>query len=121
MNYKHAGLLYQNMTPLHVGCGQDVGVVDLPVIRERTTGYPFIPGSGIRGSLRDYFRTNRNDLTNKFFGPESGDTDNEYAGCISIHDAKLLFYPVRSNRYVFLWITWPSVLERYNRVGGSSR
>lgn len=31
-------------TSLHPGMGQIVGVVDLPVARERTTGYPVIVG-----------------------------------------------------------------------------
>ena len=42
-------------TPLHVGCGSSVGIVDLPVLRERTTGFPTIPGSALKGSLADLF------------------------------------------------------------------
>lgn len=40
-------------TPLHVGCGSSVGAVDQPVVRERHTGYPVIPGSAIKGVLAD--------------------------------------------------------------------
>ena len=116
MNYKHTLILYQNITPLHVGCGQAVGVVDLPVIRERSTGYPFIPGSGIRGSLRDISDAKNKNLTKTLFGPENDSAENEkYAGCIAIHDACLLFYPVRADKEVFLWITCPAVLRRFNR------
>jgi len=118
MNYQHTLLLYRAVTPLHVGCGQAVGVVDLPVIRERATGYPFIPGSGIRGSLRDIFENKNKDLTQTLFGPEAdpgADEDNKHAGCIALHDARLLFYPVRSDKDVFLWVTCPQVLERFNR------
>ena len=53
MAYKHSIVYYQNITPLHIGCGQDVGLVDNPIIREKTTGFPFIPGSSIRGVLRN--------------------------------------------------------------------
>ena len=116
MNYKHTLILYQNITPLHVGCGQAVGVVDLPVIRERSTGYPFIPGSGIRGSLRDVSNSKNKNTTKILFGPENDSLDDEkYAGCVAIHDARLLFYPARADKEVFLWITCPAVLHRFNR------
>jgi CRISPR-associated protein Cmr4 len=117
MSYLHGLVFYQPITPLHVGCGQDVGVVDLPVIRERTTGYPFIPGSGIRGSLRQtlWRRDSRNVAL--LFGPtaEESETGPRYAGCVAVHDAHLLLFPVRSDRAPFLWITCPAVLHRFSR------
>jgi CRISPR-associated protein Cmr4 len=116
MSYLHALLFYETITPLHVGCGQDVGIVDLPVIRERTTAYPFIPGSGIRGSLRDAFRRLEGSDVDLLFGPEAGrDEEARYAGCIATHDAKILLFPVRSDRGTFLWITCPAVLARFSR------
>jgi len=121
VNYEHSLIFYRTITPLHVGCGQEVGVVDLPVIRERSTGYPYIPGSGIRGSLREWFEKKGKEfkaLTKKLFGPdedEMEEAENQYAGCLAVHDARLLFYPVRSDKEVFLWITSPLVLERYKR------
>lgn len=39
-------------TPLHAGSGASLGVVDLPIQRERVTGYPMIQASGIKGKLR---------------------------------------------------------------------
>lgn len=118
MDYLHTLIFYQPITPLHVGCGQDVGVVDLPVIRERTTGYSFIPGSGIRGSVRDLCERKHPDdgLTDLLFGP-TADRDEEvrYAGCVAVHDAKVLLFPVRSDRSVFLWVTCPAVLARFAR------
>jgi len=119
MSYRHALILYETITPLHVGCGQDVGVVDLPVIRERTTGYPFIPGSGVRGSLRDAFSRRGGSDVDLLFGPEAGrDEEVRYAGCVATHDAKLLWFPVRSDRGTFLWITCPAVLARFSREMG---
>ncbi|KAA3657430.1 MAG: type III-B CRISPR module RAMP protein Cmr4 [Calditrichaeota bacterium] len=118
MNYKHNLIIYQNITPLHVGCGQAVGVVDLPVIRERSTGYPYIPGSGIRGCLRDIAEEADADKSSAktLFGPESdSNEENKHAGCMAIHDARLLFYPVRSDNHIFLWIICPAVLRRFNR------
>ena len=119
MMYKHDLIFYQNITPLHIGCGQDVGVVDLPIIRERATGYPFIPGSSIRGVLRDFFEndTGRSELTKKLFGPSNTEmnTDEGYAGCLSTYDARILLYPVRTDKKIFCWITSPFVLARFNR------
>ena len=113
-NYLNALLSYQCITPLHVGCGQEVGVVDLPVIRERATGYPFIPGSGIRGSLRDIFENEPNYLCQKLFGPDNSE-EVDYAGCLAIHDSHLLLFPVRADKQVFCWLTCPMVLQRWNR------
>ena len=113
MDHSHRLLLYHTLTPLHVGCGQDVGVVDLPVIRERVTGYPYLPGSGTRGALREAFPKERR---NQFFGPEVADGEKlRFAGCVSVHDAKILLFPVRSDRKVFLWLTCPAVLQRFGR------
>ncbi len=123
MPYRHALVLLNAVTPLHVGCGQDVGVVDLPVIRERTTGYPFVPGSGLRGALRDVFeragKTDPSVRTAVLFGPPpESDEEEKYAGCVAVHDAKLLLLPVRSDREVFLWVTCPFALGRFAREVG---
>lgn len=117
MSYLHDLLFYQPITPLHIGCGQDVGVVDLPVIRERTTGYPFIPGSGIRGSLRQAFTERSPGAVARLFGPTAEESENgpRYAGCLAVHDARLLLFPVRSDRAPFLWITCPAALHRFSR------
>ena len=40
-------------TPLHVGAGSSVGAIDQPIIRERHTGFPVIPGTSLKGVLRD--------------------------------------------------------------------
>lgn len=44
-------LLASALTHLHPGAGRSPGVVDLPVIRD-PLGYPFIPGSSIKGALK---------------------------------------------------------------------
>jgi len=43
------------ITPLHAGTGQELGVVDLPIQRERPTGFPKIEASGLKGSIREAF------------------------------------------------------------------
>jgi CRISPR-associated protein Cmr4 len=47
-------------TPLHPGTGQSTGVVDLPVSREKTTGWPQIPETGLKGALKQWAREPRN-------------------------------------------------------------
>ncbi|RMG22669.1 MAG: type III-B CRISPR module RAMP protein Cmr4, partial [Methanobacteriota archaeon] len=50
-------------TPTHVGSGSELGVVDLPIQRERHTGFPKFEASSIKGSLREAIerQTNGND------------------------------------------------------------
>lgn len=43
------------ITPLHAGSGQDLGIVDLPIQRERHTSFPKIEASGLKGSIREVF------------------------------------------------------------------
>jgi CRISPR-associated protein Cmr4 len=44
-------------TPLHAGSGQELGIVDMPIQRERHTDFPKIEGSGLKGSIREVFET----------------------------------------------------------------
>lgn len=54
--YKHTRPLFLiTETPLHAGSGSDLGVVDLPIQRERHTNYPKVEASSLKGSLRQYF------------------------------------------------------------------
>jgi len=100
-------------TPVHPGSGSTTGVIDLPVQRERHTGFPMIQGTSVKGVLRDL--AERGDSTRKgvseVFGPppEAGD---HHAGALSLTDARLLAFPVRSLQDVFVWVTCPLVLDR---------
>lgn len=115
------------LTGLHPGSGTALGVVDLPVQRERHTQWPTIPGSTLKGVLRDACReqvaqgnggdrkqANKADVIAIVFGPDSGEAD-KHAGAISLTDARILAFPVRSLRGVFAWVTCPAVLERLDR------
>ncbi|RCV66125.1 CRISPR-associated protein Cmr4 [Methanophagales archaeon] len=42
-------------TPLHAGSGADLGIVDMPIQRERHTGFPKIEASGLKGCMREAF------------------------------------------------------------------
>lgn len=122
------------ISPIHAGSGASTSAVDLPIQRERHTNWPHIQSSGVKGAMRDHYRKFVKDedkyLTNLIFGIDEGndgdvinkngekikDKDNEklktLAGAISISDAKLLAFPMRSNVVPFVWVTCPSVLER---------
>lgn len=119
-------------TPLHPGSGTALGFVDLPVQRERHTQWPVIPGSALKGILRDACRekaksnhggdrrkTNNEDqeLT-AVFGPGKIDDSDSHAGALSVTDARILAFPVRSPKGVFAWVTCPAVLERLARDAG---
>ena len=47
-------------TPLHAGSGTDLGIVDLPIQREKHTDYPKVEASGLKGAIREIFRTQPN-------------------------------------------------------------
>ncbi len=103
-------------TPLHAGSGSDLGIVDLPIQREKHTDYPKIEASGLKGSIREIFDAQakngkvKNDEVLLTFGPETGDL---HAGALGFTDARLLLFPVKSVKGVFAWVTCPAVLERF--------
>lgn len=107
-------LLLHCLSPLHAGIGQGIGAVDLSIARERNTGFPYLPGSSLKGSLRAASLQNDEDATYRIFGP---DTDNaaDHAGAIAFGDANLLFLPVRSVRGTFAYVTSPYLLSRFLR------
>ncbi len=119
-------------TSLHAGSGSDLGIVDLPIQREKHTDYPKIEASGIKGGIREVFSTQPNlealergwNITsvedkdykkaiNLAFGPDGADQSNLYAGALGFTDARLLLFPVKSVSGVFGWITCAAVLERF--------
>lgn len=98
------------LTPLHPGTGQGVGVIDMPVARETATGLPFLPGSSLKGVLRD--NCTHADI-DKIFGTPSDVSGS--AGAAQFTDQRLLLLPVRSLSGVFAWVTSPFVLQRFAR------
>ena len=106
-------------TPLHVGAGASVGAIDQPVQRERHTGFPIIPGSSVKGVLRDHLRSLGDSALNNLFG-EGGDGEKFTAGKISFGEARLLAFPVRSAKGAFALATSPLTLQRFARDAGCS-
>lgn len=113
--FEASGLLFIYVeTPLHAGTGRGLGAVDLPIQRERTTGYPIVQASSLKGRLRaEAQRRTLPDLT-AIFGPEVGNAS-EHAGALAAGDARLLLFPVRSLAGVFAWTTSVEALARFQR------
>lgn len=115
--------------PLHIGCGSEIGALDNPVVRERISNQPIIPGSSLKGALRAAMQGN--EFLDKIFGPE---LVNEYgselkvdgisvtakSGEVIFGDGRLLTLPIRSGKGCFAMVTSPLCLSRYARLLGRS-
>lgn len=105
----------QNLTALHIGTGQGVGVVDLPIARSKATNLPIVPGSAIKGVLRDELKSQgiiQDGDVNVLFGK---DKDADHAGAIAFGDANLLILPIRSFAGTVAFATCPYILRQYGR------
>lgn len=111
-NTKRGMLFIHAQTPLHPGSGSALGVVDLPVQRERHTDWPVIPGSSIKGVVRATVEGAPKD--DGVFGSRPGAGELK-ASNVSFSDARILAFPVRSLLGVFGWCTCPEVLRRFKR------
>ena len=97
------------VSQIHAGKGSDVGVVDLPIQRERHTDFPVI--SGIKGAIRN--EVDFGDKETKIFGNDFGkNDDSNQAGSVAFSEAKILFFPVRSIERGFVWLTSRLLLSR---------
>lgn len=100
--------LLHALSSLHAGTGHAADVIDLPTARMKATGIPFVPGSSVKGVLRDARRGADRDKTEAVFGPS--DDPAAHAGALVVGDARLLALPVRSFRGTFAWTTSPLLL-----------
>jgi len=112
------------ISPIHAGSGAATSTVDLPIQRERHTNWPHIQASAVKGAMRAHYRkfadgnNNVDDMINLIFGSDKDNDegrqgfDQDLPGAISISDAKLLAFPMRSNVAPFVWVTCPTVLKR---------
>ncbi|MBX7236942.1 MAG: type III-B CRISPR module RAMP protein Cmr4 [Caldilineales bacterium] len=115
-------------TPLHAGSGRGLAAVDLPIQRERITGYPLVQGSGVKGKLRDEVRNGINvqppnkgaEMWKTIFGPETNQAS-DHAGALAPGDARLLLFPVRSLAGVFAWATSCDALARFRRDAATGK
>jgi len=119
--FKEAKIIFiYTETSLHCGSGSSLGVVDLPIQREKYTDYPICQASGIKGSVREWFEMTCNENEQKkilfTFGPdfERGEGD-AFAGAATFTDGRLLLFPVRSLNGLFAYTTSRFALNRFKR------
>lgn len=117
MNSSNALLGLFTETSLHAGAGQALGVIDLPIQREAHTNWPCVFGSAVKGALRVRAEGAGLQDIDLIFGPELNRKGEkiEYAGALSVGDARLLLLPVRSLTTHFRWVTCPAALQRFQR------
>lgn len=113
------GYLY-SLAPIHCGGEGDLGNI-LEIAREVHTNFPYIPGSSLRGSLRDEVKLIDPNAADVLFGKElNGD------GQMGVHqvwfgDARLLWIPMRTMSMnggtdVFTWVSCHSLIRDHALV-----
>lgn len=109
-------VFYHVKSSLHVGTGDVLGLVDLPIQREKHTSFPKIESSSLKGAIRNHFESVLKEdkkTVDDLFGPEDADQENAKMGLVAFTDAKILLFPVKSIKGVFALITCPFILKRY--------
>ncbi len=133
------------LTPLHVGTGQGVGHIDLPIYREAYTDFPAIPASAIKGTVRteEILRIANEtgmdpkkveEFIEKFSEELNGSLSEDVKekvskvacyfgsqnreGSITFTDARILLFPVKSLSGIYALITCPYVLRRFAEETG---
>jgi CRISPR-associated protein Cmr4 len=115
--------LIHALTPLHVGAGRGVRFIDLPVMREKVTGWPMMPGSTAKGVIADHHGATeearqKDEMLRAAFGIADSGTPTggmPNAGSLVFTDARIVCLPVRSLYGTFAWITSPLALKRFYR------
>lgn len=104
------------LTSVHAGTGQGLETVDMPIQRERHSNIPKIEASSLKGSIKHWIYQNlKNDenlkeLLNEMLGPENGETS---ASRLGFTDARLLFFPIKSDDDIYKLVTCPYILNRW--------
>jgi CRISPR-associated protein Cmr4 len=109
------------LSPTHVGTGRGVGYIDLPIHRDKVTGWPLIPASAFKGVWADHFRATddarrSNPKLGLAFGRASDqETNASNAGALIPTDARLVCLPIRCFHGTFAWCTSPLALQLLHR------
>ncbi len=128
-------LYFITETPLHAGSGSDLGYIDLPIQRERHTGYPKMESSGVKGALRQAFEAEASEtdiqyweklqrtfgydddlpkaVKKEFENQKTFDDKKDFAGALGFSDARILLFPVKSLKGIFAWVTCHQVLVKF--------
>ena len=125
MYQANAALFLYATSPVHMGASQAFGLIDNPIARERHSDHPVLAGSGLKGALRHRFEAeggawvesaDGERLLSRLFGPELDEKrKHAHAGAVSIGDANLVLFPVRSLRRGYVYATSSHALGRMSR------
>jgi len=104
------------ITNLHVGNGEvNYTIIDNEVEKDPITGYPIINASGVKGALREYFKSNNelSVLVNDIFG--SDEQGNNTPGKLKFFEADMLTIPVRasSGNSAYYMVSTKEALDKY--------
>ena len=113
---KNVLFMLQAVTPVHYGCGQGEGDIDMPVVRDITTMHPKIPGDGLKGVLKDYYLSKPYDDTDDKKKIESLFSNGGFASAFSGGEGHLLALPMRSFFGTFTFVTSPYVLACFKKL-----
>lgn len=115
------------LSSVHCGVGQGSSDIDLPTARHAVSGHPLIPGSSLKGVLKDEFLNGKycneqnKSKVRALFGGDPSEKSESYASAISVGDANLVALPTRSNFGTFAYLTSPYTLQMFKdlckRVG----
>jgi len=107
------GYMY-SLAPIHCGGEGDLGNI-LEIAREVHTNFPYIPGSSLRGSLRDEVEISDKTASEALFGKELDENGQMGVHQVWFGDARLLWIPMRTmsvnNRDIFTWISCHSLIR----------
>ncbi|WP_315788067.1 RAMP superfamily CRISPR-associated protein [Fischerella sp. JS2] len=108
------GYIY-SLAPIHCGGEGDLGNI-LEIAREVHTNFPYVPGSSLRGTLRDEVKLQDETAVDILFGKEL-----DKQGQMGVHqvwfgDARLLWVPMRTmsmngGKDVFTWVSCHSLIR----------
>jgi CRISPR-associated protein Cmr4 len=107
-------------SPLHMGCGDAVGYVDKPTLRNKVTKRPMVTGSAIKGRLKAH-ATGQWGINGQPLGLASeqavfGKDGDDGTGMLCPQDAHLLLLPVACWAGGWAWVTSPAVLHQFKRA-----
>ena len=128
--------IIMTLDPVHVGTGgYRLARVDNAIVREPGTNLPKIPGTSLHGSIQSAAAMRYGNLKLAGQKKESKAEDNPIiytfgsgeqggfsSGVVSIHDARILLFPVVASQDGPVWITTASILNDANfslTIGGA--
>jgi CRISPR-associated protein Cmr4 len=115
------GYLY-SLAPIHCGGEGDLGNV-LDIAREVHTDFPYIPGSSLRGGIREEVRLQDSNAADRLFGKELQKNGDMGVHQVWFGDARLLWVPMRTmslngGKDVFAWVSCHSLIRDHAIVAG---